>query len=303
MKNPLVATIIPTYKRPVHILKRAVAGAVEQTYKNLEIIIVNDYPEDKMLCIEIGRMLDGFKDDRIEYIIMEKNSGACAARNRGIQASHSEYIELLDDDDAWCKEKTALQLEAFVNDKVGLVYSPFYNILSRKERPQIVARATISGNVLQAMCYENIAGGCSMTMLSRKAIDDCGLFDERLLSSQDYDLYLRIAKKYEFAYVGKPLTYRYVSEESITKNPEKQTSGWEMFTKKHAILLEKNIDALSYRFNRRVSQLLEEGDFKQAYTYYKRALSLKILSRHNIIEPVKGIGKFLGYKNKRDYKI
>ncbi len=303
MVEPLITAIITTYKRPVEILKRAVLSVINQTYRNWELYIINDYPEDEKISLDISSMLQEITDNRICYICMEKNSGACAARNRGIELSKGEYIALLDDDDEWCPEKMALQVEAFKNNKVGLVYSPFYNITDISQKPQIIARDTSSGNVFEKMIYRNIAGGCSMTMFSRKAVNDCGMFDERLLSSQDYDFYLRISQKYEFSYVGKPLVKRYLLDESITKNPEKQRLGWELFTEKHQNIYLSHKDAYSYRINRRVSELFENGDFSQALKYYVKALRVKPISKHNVLEPLKGLGKFLGYRNRRDSRI
>ena len=303
MSEPLVTAIITTYKRPVEIIKRAVYSVINQTYHNWELFVVNDYPEDCILSSAIDDMLNDFEDSRIHYVCMEKNSGACAARNRGIGLSSGDYIALLDDDDEWCPDKITMQLEAFNNENVGLVYSPFYNITDTNKKPQILARGTSSGNVFNQMIYKNIAGGCSMTMFSRKAIDDCGMFDERMLSSQDYDLYIRISEKYEFAYVAKPLVYRYLLEESITKNSEKQKRGWDLFTEKYQRIYLEHKDAYSYRINRHVSELIENGDFRQAIHYYRIALGVKLISKHNVIEPLKGLCKFLGFKNNKDSKI
>lgn len=303
MNDELVTAIISTYKRPAEMLRRAVSSVVNQTHKNLEIIIVNDYPEDENLSEQIYDMLHSFKDDRISYLCMAQNSGACAARNYGIIHSTGMYIELLDDDDAWCPEKTKLQLKAFSNNKVGLVYSPYYNYTAVDEKPRVLVGGRLSGNVLEAMLYNNIAGGCSMTMLSRKALEQCGIFDEAMLSSQDYDLYLRIAMQYEFAYVGIPLIHRYLLAESITENEYKQAVGWKMFTEKYKKLYEDYPDAYSYRINERVNLLIEKGRFKEAAKRYKEAMKFKFFSKYNIIEPLKGFGKYMGYKNKKDCNI
>lgn len=303
MEESLVTAIITTYKRPVELLKRAVLSVINQTYQNWELYVINDCPEDNELTSDINLMIQEIEDKRVNYVCMEKNSGACAARNKGIELSKGEYIALLDDDDEWCPDKIALQVEAFTSDRIGLIYSPFYNITDLNSKPQIIARSTASGNLFESMLYKNIAGGCSMTMFSRKAVNDCGMFDERLLSSQDYDFYLRISEKYEFAFVAKPLVNRYLLDESITKNPEKQKLGWELFTKKHQNLYMEHRDAYSYRINRRVSELIENGDFSQALKYYRKALKIKPISKHNILEPLKGLGKFLGYKNMKDSQI
>lgn len=299
MEQPLVSVVISTYKRPVVILERAIVSVKNQTYKNIEIIVVNDAPEEKMLEENIKQMLKKMDDSRIVYFCMKKNSGACAARNFGIKMSKGEYISCLDDDDEWLPKKIELQVAAFTNEKIGLVYSPFYNITEDGNK-RLVAHSTNSGIVYEEMCYRNIAGGCSMTMLSKKALDRCGVFDEALLSSQDYDLYLRIAEKFEFVYVGEPLIYRYLLNESITKNLEKQRRGWEMFNDKHKQIYLSNKKAYSYRLNRRVNDLIEAGQFSEAFSYYCRALKVSIFSKYNIIEPIKGFGKLLGFKKKDD---
>ena len=300
--NKLISVIITTYKRPVEIVKRAVNSVVNQTYDHWELFVINDNPEDIDLSNDIKDMIDEFNDPRIHYYCMERNRGACAARNQGIRLSKGEYIALLDDDDEWMSEKLSLQLGGFNNERVGLVYSPFYKITDLDSKPQLIARATVSGNVFNKMIYGNIAGGCSMTMFSRKAINEVGLFDEALLSSQDYDLYLRISEKYEFVYIGVPLVNRYLQDESITNSLTKQIQGWDLFTRKHQDLYNEYPDAYSYRINRFVSKLLEKGSFKEAFKYYKMGIKMKI-TRHSIIEPLKGLGKFLGYRNNKDSRI
>ena len=109
-KDKLVSVIITTYKRPTDILKRAIMSAIGQTYKNIEIIIVNDCPEQKELSKEIKKMISTIHDNRIKYIELDKNQGACIARNIGIKNSNGYYIALLDDDDEWVKEKIELQI-------------------------------------------------------------------------------------------------------------------------------------------------------------------------------------------------
>lgn len=290
-KEELVSAVVITYNRPVEILKRAVTSVINQTYSNFELIVVNDYPENSQLKDEIKMMLDSFNDNRIRYIVHKKNMGACKARNTGILQSSGEYVCLLDDDDEWLPNKMKLQMQGFKDDSVGLVYSPFYNVKGNSTS-ELAVRGTKSGRLLQDMLRENCVGGTSMTMLKREVFEKCGMFDENLLSSQDYDLWVRVAMKYNFCYVDVPLTIRHMQEDSITSNFSKQLQGFEYFNNKHASLYERNSKAFNYRCNRRANKWYEQGHFKEAWGAYKLAIKACPISIYNISEPIKGIIKF-----------
>ncbi len=288
----LVTAVIITYKRPLHILERAIRSALNQTHCNLEIIVVNDNPDDLQSVREIGSLIESMKDNRLRYIVHDKNFGACVARNTGIKASKGEYVALLDDDDEWLPEKIESQLLGFVSNKVGLVYSPFYNI-SDKLPGEITVRGTKSGDLLHELLWTNCLGGSSMTLMKRDVFDVCGFFDDELLSSQDYDMWIRIAKKYEINCINIPLTRRFLLEESITKNFQKQKQGFNLLSKKHINLYEAFPAAYNYRLNRRANKWIEQGHFKSALDVYLIALKIKPFSSYNFLEPVKGVVKFV----------
>ena len=100
MKNPTVSVIIPTYNR-AHLVGRAIKSVLNQTYRDFEIIVVDDGSTDntKDIIKEFQK-----KDKRIKYIPYEKNKGGSAARNTGIKAAKGEYIAFLDSDDEWAYE-------------------------------------------------------------------------------------------------------------------------------------------------------------------------------------------------------
>jgi|GEM_PF-206065 glycosyltransferase involved in cell wall biosynthesis len=118
MENkPLVTVIIPTYKRGWEYLNISVNSVLEQTYQNLEIIIIDDSPETygnrhkiKEKMVELS-----FSDPRVRYLINEKNMGGSLARNRGIDAATGRYITFLDDDDEYLPEKVEHQV-AFMEE-------------------------------------------------------------------------------------------------------------------------------------------------------------------------------------------
>ena len=96
---PKVTVIIPTFNRS-HLIRRSVESVLNQTYKNFELIIVDDASTDDTVS-SISRL----EDDRIKIIRHKRNTGAPKARNSGISASMGEYIALLDDDDEWLPHK------------------------------------------------------------------------------------------------------------------------------------------------------------------------------------------------------
>jgi len=113
----VVSIIIPTYKRSWEYVSRSVSSVQKQTYKNIEIIVVDDSPESYEQRSEIrNKMMDLMHSDtRIKYLINEKNLGGSLARNRGIEAAIGEYITFLDDDDEYLLDKVAHQV-AFMKE-------------------------------------------------------------------------------------------------------------------------------------------------------------------------------------------
>ena len=105
MQNePLVSVIIPTYNRGRLILD-SINSVLNQTYKNIELIVVDDCSTDNT-----EEILKSINDSRIKYVKLEKNSGACIARNKGIELSTGEFIAFNDSDDLWITTKLEKQL-------------------------------------------------------------------------------------------------------------------------------------------------------------------------------------------------
>jgi len=98
-KNPTVSVIIPTYNR-AHLLDRAIRSVLDQTYQDFELIVVDDGSSDPT-----AEVIATFADPRIYYLRHEKNRGAAAARNTGIEASQGDYVAFLDSDCEWLPKK------------------------------------------------------------------------------------------------------------------------------------------------------------------------------------------------------
>ncbi|MDE6946038.1 MAG: glycosyltransferase, partial [Anaeroplasmataceae bacterium] len=103
--TPLVSVVIPVYNRD-DTVGRAISSVLNQSYKNFELIVVDDCSSDNSL-----KVICEFQDERIRVIALKRNLGANAARNKGIMEARGEYVAFQDSDDEWDKDKLQLQIK------------------------------------------------------------------------------------------------------------------------------------------------------------------------------------------------
>ncbi len=121
--DKLVSIVIPTHKREVERLAVAVNSAINQTYKNTEIIIVDDSPSTYEKRPEVKAYAESINHDKVIYLQNEKNLGGSLTRNRGIEAAHGDYITFLDDDDEYVLDKIEKQLRFMVENDCDMTFS------------------------------------------------------------------------------------------------------------------------------------------------------------------------------------
>ena len=206
---PRVSVVIPTYNS-LQYLPFAVESALNQTFVDIEIIIINDGSTDR--TEEWGLQQS---DPRLKLITQE-NLGKSAARNAGIEAARGDYIAFLDADDLW--EPTKLEMQVNCLDKsphIGLVYT--WTVLADRDgRPTghlISSRA--AGDVWKDLVCRNILACGSTPLVRRNCFEVTGLFSPDLPFAQDWDMWIRLAAHYPFAVIEKPLV-RYRRHENNT---------------------------------------------------------------------------------------
>jgi glycosyltransferase involved in cell wall biosynthesis len=192
--NKLVSIIIPTYNGYSRgFLQDSIESVLGQTYKNFELIIVDDGSTDDTdkLCKMYAA------DMRVKYFLQD-NSGVATARNNGIKFSAGDYICFLDDDDVWLENKLEKQVEFYekANKRVGLCYTGLEIIDKTGRRTGAVQANHADGDVFTQMLCENLVNCTSSVMIPRYVFSRVGLFKKHLSYAEDYDLWLRIAKKY-----------------------------------------------------------------------------------------------------------
>ncbi|MFQ3191016.1 MAG: GalNAc5-diNAcBac-PP-undecaprenol beta-1,3-glucosyltransferase [Paraglaciecola sp.] len=192
MSLPLISIVIPTFERPAY-LERACKTASKQTYKNIEIIVVDDNSSESY-----KDALKAVQHLNIKYIKRDKNGGGSAARNNGINAAVGDYIAFLDDDDIW--EETKLEKQMAVITKTIKASQCGYKLKSngkiRIENKNLISLDDLRQNNKLASTTGLL---CETTILREL------MFDDTLHRSQDWDLYLRIAHVTPFAYVQEAL--------------------------------------------------------------------------------------------------
>ena len=214
MKNrdSLVSVIIPTYNR-ANVVQKAVDSVLDQTYKNTEIIIVDDGSTDntKQALLPYG--------SRIKYL--NKKQGVSSARNLGIKKAAGEYMAFLDSDDEWYPEKLEKQLKYFEkNPNHGMVYTSYEQISNDVRQLCYSSAQSVEGNLFNEILRSfgiNLFIATPSIMIRKEVFFDIGYYNENLITGEDIELYLRIARKYSIGYVRDVLVKVRKCADNITK--------------------------------------------------------------------------------------
>ncbi|MDP8230203.1 MAG: glycosyltransferase [Candidatus Gorgyraea atricola] len=175
----MISVIIPTYNRPT-LLKKAIDSVSSQTYKDFELIVIEDTAQ----------------------------KGPAWARNRGIEKSTKPFIAFLDSDDWWDKDKLAIQIDAMQKSPQRLISHTqeiWYKngkLLNQKKKHK-----KHSGYIFDK-CLPLCVVSMSTVMVRRELFDRVGVFNENLPCCEDYDFWLRTSVNHEFLLIDKPLTLK-----------------------------------------------------------------------------------------------
>lgn len=239
---PLVSAVITTHNREPGMVVRAVKSALNQTYPNMELIVVDDSSPSFARRAEVERSVRGLSD-AILYLKHEACQGACAARNTGLSHAKGCYVGFLDDDDEWLPAKIEAQVRAFDSEDTALVYGRNIIIVDPVHREFVSGDQGASGYIFEELIKSNFIGGTSNPLIKRACIDAVGDFDIRMASCQDYDLWLRLAVKYPVRFIDAPLLRYHVHPgDRISGDAEKKISGYERLNMKYAAYIHGDSD-------------------------------------------------------------
>ncbi|MBP7507587.1 MAG: glycosyltransferase family 2 protein [Prolixibacteraceae bacterium] len=194
MNNICVSVVIPTFNHENFVIQ-AIQSVFDQTYKNYELIVVDDGSTDNTKD-RVSSLFDG----RLKYIY-QANKGLSAARNTGIKYSGYEYVAFLDADDKWLPNKLELQVARMNQDPgIGLLGCGYYVINEKGVIEMEVPGSPVKdqNKFKKSLFIRNIVSGSgSGVLIRREVLSKVGFFDETLTASEDWDMWLRIAGYYK----------------------------------------------------------------------------------------------------------
>ncbi len=187
----LISVVIPAYNRD-RTIARAVAGVRAQTYPNLEIVVVDDASTDGT-----AERVAGLGDPLVRLVRHERNRGAAAARNTGVEHARGAWIAFQDSDDDWLPEKLARQAAHLAG---------------------LSGDHTITGGDLHPRLLEGNIIGPQTTLIAKAAFRAAGGFDTRLRNNEDWDFFLRLSERGKIGFLDDPLVVVMASDDSISRN-------------------------------------------------------------------------------------
>lgn len=230
-ENPLVSAVVTTHNRK-DLLRRALDSVRGQSYKNLELVVVDDGSLEP-----VDEIVSGYKKT-IQKVIFHRNEnpeGACAARNKGIKLARGTFIAGLDDDDEWMPKRIQSLMDAY-DDRYALVTSDVIHIYQNRElvwnKDPVIT--------LERLLYSNQVG--NQGLIRRERLKEVGGFDESLSSAQDYDLWVRLCDKFgPIRNVQEPLQKIHLEHEGEQITTSKnQLKGYLQFYIKHKHLMSRD---------------------------------------------------------------
>ncbi|GBU25057.1 glucosyltransferase [Fibrobacteria bacterium R8-3-H12] len=232
MNQPLISVVIPMYNRKSTI-DYCLNSVLNQTYKNLEIILVDDCSTDGT----VEHIRNTYKDKRIHIIQLEKNGGAQRARNEGIKNATGEWIAFLDSDDEWLSQKIDDQVKILEENNFNPYLVIHSDALAFDHKKNIKYEFRISGfegkkeNVYKKLL--KAPGPMFQGILtSKKALEQINYLDENVVNFQEWDTSIRLAKICDFIFM-KNLTFIY----HIAKS--EQLSNWKLSIEGYSYILNK----------------------------------------------------------------
>ena len=216
---PLISIVIPTYNH-ANFIAKALKSVINQTYKNWEIIIIDNQSVD-----ETYEIINKFHDPRIKYFKISNNGVIAKSRNLGIKVSKGEWIAFLDSDDWWTEDKLEICLGK-INKKIDFIYHSYEVVNKSKSflKKKLIKGRQLKKPVLNDLLISTIIKGnpiCNSSVIIRKNIlfKIGGLNENKsLVGSDDYNTWLRVANITDgFLYVKKRLCYYLVHEFNTSK--------------------------------------------------------------------------------------
>lgn len=282
----LVSVVLPTYERAA-VLGDAIESVLGQTYDELELLVVDDGDDDAT-----PKVVESFEDDRLRYVRREDSKGVSSARNEGVRRTDGNLVAFIDSDDRWRSNKLRRQVAALHeagkddggdagdddggdaddddsgdagDEECGVVYTP---VTKREGEPR--TRDGASGDVYEAVRRLAVPTYTSTLLIRREAFREVGGFDEALSCFEDWDLCLRLARRWRFEYLNVPLVLKGTSEDNVSADPDRLARSLDRLFDAHDLPPEARARFLADAGK----TYCEAGRLAEGRPYLRRALKL-----------------------------
>jgi glycosyltransferase involved in cell wall biosynthesis len=294
---PLIACVITTYNRAL-LLERAIKSVLNQTYRNIELIVVDDYSTDNT-----EQVVNSLEDCRVQYVKNTSNKGLSYSRNLGVMKSLGKFVAFLDDDDEWLPEKLEKQLNIFFssnNQDLGLVYT----WMAYKTPSDVVQvlRPLLSGMIFDKTIDDQPIAAGSTWMVDRRVFENGIMFDVTIPRGVDGDFIRQLALVYEVDYVQECLVDYHIEHDHIRMTNDsnegisKAIVGQEITLKKFEDQIVKYPKQFSNLLSITAYDYVMIGDYINAVKYFYRALRVCFYSVSIYKNVTKSILYVVGYR-------
>lgn len=217
---PSVSVLIPTFNR-ASVLKRAVDSVLDQTFEDLECLVIDDASTDDTL-----KLLESYRDPRLKVLSHDKNAGVSKARNTGFKSSHGQWIALLDSDDEWLPERLEKQLAlAQERPELPLIHGEeLWVRRGKRVNPKKIHQK--SGGRIFNRCLHLCLISPSATLMKRSLYEELGGFRIDYPVCEDYEMWLRVTARHEVGFIEEPIITKYGGHEDQLSAKYKAMDYW-----------------------------------------------------------------------------
>jgi glycosyltransferase involved in cell wall biosynthesis len=265
---PIASIIIPAYNRESS-LKRAIETALQQSIRDIEVIVVDDGSRDKT-AIVAERCADA--DRRVRLICHKTNRGAQAARNTGAQVARGRWLTFLDSDDIILTKSLELRLKVAATENVDVVHSDCY-VLRKGSPQQLYGLPNLQGSIYRDL-LANPGPMFQSMLINSCSFEAIGGLDERVVAYQEWDTAIRLAKICSFGFVAEPtFIYDCTGDDNISKNLLSAANGYEYVVQKHFIEIIRRLGPkhISLHYRTIAKHYSEADDFATAAKFNFRS--------------------------------
>ncbi|WP_339136098.1 MAG: glycosyltransferase family A protein [Candidatus Electrothrix sp. GW3-4] len=274
-KESLVTVVVPVFNRSKLILS-SLESIRHQLFRPLEIIVVDDgSTDDTVKVVQKWSELYNITGEFSIKCIKQKNQGANAARNRGIEEATGEFIAFLDSDDLWMPKKLEKQILALrSNHSIGGIYCGLRHFdINTQKRAKVVPKNYPEGYLLRQLLIQDVTEPTSCWVVRKECFKKTGLFDITLPARQDWDMWIRLATHFHIGSIPEILVEQGEhTGERVRSNPQREITAHQIIFEKYAYLRAK--------FPPSVSQAARAAMYRRrGRVYFHRGISKQLALR------------------------